>query len=81
MQQALAGQQIRTIANRTFYQNGSEWVDAEVQHHIDQEPVRVRFNSDAWFALLRLDPLAPQWLSAGRNLRLVLAGQLYEIHE
>ncbi|HNW60663.1 MAG TPA: VIT and VWA domain-containing protein [bacterium] len=81
VQQALAGQQIRTIANRTFYQNGSEWVDAEVQHHIDQEPVRVRFNSDAWFALLRLDPLAPQWLSAGRNLRLVLAGQLYEIHE
>ncbi|HOT95741.1 MAG TPA: VIT and VWA domain-containing protein [bacterium] len=81
VQQALSNQQIRTIANRTFYQNGHEWVDAEAQGYSGREPIRVRFNSDAWLALLKLDPNAPQWLSAGTNLRVVLAGKLYEIRE
>jgi len=80
-QQALANRQIRTIANRTFYQNGAQWIDTEAQKQPDREPVRVQFNSEAWFKLLDLEPLAPQWLSAGANLRLVLAGRLYEIYE
>ncbi len=81
VQRALAGQAIRTIANRTFYQNGLEWVDAEAQRFAGLEPIRVQFNSAAWYALLKLEPNAPQWLSTGSRVRLVLAGQLYEIHE
>ncbi len=81
VQQALASQTVRTIANRTFYQNGAQWIDTEAQRLPDREAVRVRFNTEAWFELLKLDPLAPQWLSAGRNMRLVVAGKLYEIYE
>ena len=81
VEQALTGQQVRTIANRTFYQNGAQWIDTKAQKQPDREPVRIQFNSEAWFKLLDLEPLAPQWLSAGANLRLVLAGRLYEIYE
>jgi Ca-activated chloride channel family protein len=81
VQQLLASQQIRTIANRTFYQNDGQWIDTEVQKMAAREPVRVQFNTDAYFALLQLDPIVPQWLSTGKNMRLVISGKLYEIYE
>ena len=81
VQQKLQAQQFRIVANRTFYQNREQWVEAELPPASGPEPIRIRFNSPEWFALLDLDPLAPQWLSTGRQMRLRLGDKVYEIFE
>jgi hypothetical protein len=39
----------------------------------------VKFGSDEYFALLMKHPDAPQWLSVGRNVQLVLDDVIYEV--
>ncbi len=43
--------------------------------------VRVKFNSDDYFDLLRKHPDATGWLSVGRNVQLVLGDTVYEIFD
>jgi len=81
VQQALQAQQTRFIRGRTFYQNGTLWVDAQVQSRPGVQPVQVKFNSDEYFALLRTHPDAAQWLSVGTHVQLVLNDTVYEIVE
>lgn len=81
VQQALQAQQTRFIRGRTFYQNGTLWVDAQVQSRSNVQPVQVKFNSDEYFALLHKHPDAAQWLSVGTHVQLVLNDTVYEIVE
>ena len=79
VQEALQAQQQKIIANQTFYQNNDFWIDARISAGPARHPLPVKFASKAYFDLLDADPLAPQWLSAGKNMRLLLAGRVYEI--
>ncbi|MEW6250295.1 MAG: VIT and VWA domain-containing protein [Planctomycetota bacterium] len=81
VQQALLAQQTRHVRGRTFYQNGTQWIDAEVPLRAQAAPVMVKFNSDEYFALLAKHPDAAQWLALGTNVQLVLAGTVYEVTE
>ena len=71
--------QTRFVNGRAFFQNGSQWVDTQVQAVKDARPVQVRFNSPEYFELARRGRDVSQWLSVGRSVQLVLDGVVYEI--
>jgi len=75
----MQAQQSRYIRGRTFYQNGAQWIDANVASHPDAKKAQVKFNSDEYFALLKKHADAAQWLAVGRNVQLYLDGTVYEI--
>jgi hypothetical protein len=74
-------QQTRFVNGRSFYQNGEQWVDSEVQKAPKARRVRVQFDSPEYFDLLQKNPKALAWLSLGRNVQLVLNDTVYEVHE
>ncbi len=73
-------QQNRFVAGKTFFQNGTQWVDSAAQSLANGQPVRVGFGTDAYFALLKQFPEANEWLALGTQMQIVLRGILYEIH-
>jgi Ca-activated chloride channel family protein len=81
LQDALAAQGQRFVGGRTFYQNGAQWVDAQVGGQARARRVQVKFNSADYFDLLRRHPSAPQWLSLGRNVTFVIGDVVYEVTE
>jgi Ca-activated chloride channel family protein len=74
-------QQSRFVNGRAFYQNGSQWIDANVQKVQNARRQQVKFGSDDYFALLARYPRAAQWFSVGKNVQLELDNTVYEITE
>ena len=74
-------QQTRVINNRSFFLNGNQWTDSQVQQMKSPAHVHVVFNSDAYFALIAKYPDAAQYLSLGNNITLELGGTVYDIVE
>lgn len=74
-------QQTRMVRNRAFYQNGTQWIDSNVQRLKDARRVHVQFNSKEYFELMAKYPDAQPWLSVGRNLQLALDDTVYAISE
>ena len=81
VEHTLQAQQTRVVRGRTFYQNGAQWVDAQVQSRPDAQRVQVKFGSDEYFDLLTKHPDAAPWLSLGVNVQLVLDETVYDIVE
>jgi len=75
----VAQQQARFVRGRAFYQNGSQWIDSNVQSKPDADVVQVTFNSDDYFELMDQHPDAVAWLSVGRNVQLLLNDTVYEV--
>ena len=74
-------QQSRYVGGRTFYQNGSQWIDGEAQKQTDAKHIRIQFESKEYFDLLQKNPKALTWLSLGKNVQFVLDNQIYEVYE
>jgi Ca-activated chloride channel homolog len=79
IQNAIQNQQTRSIRGRTFYQNGAQWVDSLAQTKQNARRQQVKFNSEAYFALMRKYKDAAQWFSVGRNVQVLIEDTLYEI--
>ena len=75
------GQQSRFVGGRTFYQNGNQWVDAQVQQAAEAPRSRIQFNSPAYFELVANTPAARPWPALGQNLVFVVGDRVYEVHE
>jgi Ca-activated chloride channel homolog len=71
----------RYVGGRTFFQNGAQWIDSEVQKRQNAKRERVQFGSDDYFKLLKKHPQMQQWLSLGQNVQFVLNDTVYEIYE
>ena len=69
------------VQGRKFIQRGCEWIDAAVLRMPLAPRIRVRFDSRHFFELLQRFPRTLPLLTATRNIRLVLAGTVYEIYE
>ncbi len=78
---AVQSQQTRYLRGRTFYQNGTQWIDANVQAHPNARKVQLKFGSDDYFAVIKRHPDAAQWLSIGKNMQLLLEDTIYNIVE
>ncbi len=74
-------QQTRFVNGRSFYQNGGQWMDAEVQKAPNARRVRVQFDSPEYFELVKKNPKTLAWLSLGRSVQFVLGDTVYEIYE
>jgi hypothetical protein len=74
-------QQTRFVGGRTFFQNGEQWIDTEVQKRASAKPVRVQFGSTEYFDLLKKYPQTLSWLALGRNVQFTLGNTVYEIYE
>lgn len=77
----VAAQATRFVSGRTFWQNGKAWVDAQVQAQKGAKKRQVKFGSAEYDALLGRHPEAAAWLAFGRNVRLVLGGEVVEVVE
>ncbi len=74
-----AGQQSRFVGGRSFFQNGDQWVDSQVQKSAEAKHVKLAFNSAAYFDFAANHPDARPWLALGQNVQFVLDGTVYEI--
>ena len=74
-------QQQRCVGGRTFFQNGRQWTDAQVQQQSQARKVRVAFGSAEYFDLLKKQPQARAWLALGQNVQFLLNGTIYEIFD
>ena len=79
--QLVAAQAARWVNGRTFWQNGKAWVDAQVQGRKGARTRQVKFGSAEYDALLGRHPEAAPWLALGRNVQLVLGGEVVEVVE
>jgi hypothetical protein len=79
--QALQAQASRFVGGRNFYQNGAQWVDANVGKQHNAHKVQIRFGSAEYFDLVSKHPEANQWLALGRNVQVALADTVYDISE
>lgn len=61
-----AQQVVRNIGGRTFYQQGTQWMDS--RYRSGQQVIKVQAFSDAHFALLRKRPELRQYLSLGEDV-------------
>ena len=77
----VAAQVSRFVNGRTFWQNGNAWVDAQVQGQKRARVRQVKFGSKEYDALLGAHPEASAWLALGRNVQLVLGGEIVEVVE
>lgn len=69
------------VNGRNFYQNGSQWVDSEVQQNQTARRVRLKFNSKEYFEFAATNAAARPWLALGNNVQFVLKDTVYEIYE
>ena len=72
--------QSRNLAGKTFFQNGSVWIDQEAQDLPTSAPRRqIKFASPEYFDLLAENPAICQWLSVGPAVQIVVDHQLIQI--
>jgi Ca-activated chloride channel family protein len=76
---AQAQNTVRVINARAFYQNGSVWVDSQVQAQANLKQVDIEFGSAGYFALAKKHPEAAAWFALGNRLQIVLGNQFYNI--
>jgi Ca-activated chloride channel family protein len=81
VRQLVDAQAARFVNGRTFWQNGNAWVDASVQDRKGARPRQVKFGSREYDGLLGKHPEASAWLALGRNVQLVLGGEVVEVVE
>lgn len=75
-----SAQQTRFVAGKNFFQNGTQWMDTEVQNAAKAKHVKIQFNSKDYFELARTNKQALPWLSQGNNVQFVMNGLVYEIY-
>ena len=73
-------QQSRVVNGRAFFLNGNQWTDAGVQGD-SAKHVKVVFNSDDYFELLKAHPEAAQYLALGSNVTVMVGGMVYDVVE
>jgi len=75
-------QQVKNILGRAFYNNGSAWMDVNVQKQKKGiKKNRVQFASAEYFDLLKKYPQSSQFMSLGKNVAFVMNNEVYEIFE
>jgi hypothetical protein len=70
-------QQARVVRGRAFYQNGNVWTDATAASSKTELKRReVKFDSDAYYALLGEHPEAAAWFALGNEVDVVIGEEL-----
>ncbi len=73
-------QQARVVNGRAFFLNGNQWTDAGVQGDSGKH-VKVVFDSDGYFDLMKTHPEAAQYLALGSNVTVMVGEVVYDVVE
>jgi Ca-activated chloride channel family protein len=74
-------EQTQFVAGKNFFQNGDQWLDADIQKSLNAKRVRLQFGSSDYFDFVAKHPKAAAWLALGQNVRFLLDNTIYEIYE
>lgn len=74
-------QQVKLVNGRSFYQNGTVWLDGTIQSNQNLKTSQVKFNSDEYFALLKEHSDAAAWFALGSEVDVVIGDTLYCVRE
>ena len=77
----MTGVQTCALPIWNFFQNGDQWIDAEVQRLANPAVVRVAFGTPEYFEWVARHPEALPWLALGPKVKFVLGGTVYEVSE
>jgi Ca-activated chloride channel family protein len=69
------------VGGRSFYRNGAQWIDAEVQQQAQARRVQLKFGSPEYFSFLTANSEARPWLALGQQVQFVFQGSVYEVSE
>jgi hypothetical protein len=72
-------QATRFVAGRAFHQNGSEWIDNQVQKMSNATTNTIQFNSPEYFEFAAKNPSLNSVLSLGSNVQFVHNGQIISV--
>ena len=73
--------QSRYVGGRTFFQNGNQWVDSEMQKQSKAKRTRLQFGTPEYFNFAAAYADARPWLALGANVQFVLGDTVYEVVE
>jgi Ca-activated chloride channel family protein len=74
-------QQGRFVQGKNFYENNSQWVDADAQKFQNAKRQRIQFNSSEYFAFAAKEKRALPYLALGANVQFELDETVYEIYD
>lgn len=74
-------QQGQFVRGKNFYQNNTQWVDADTQKFQNAKRQRIQFNSKEYFDFAAKERRALPYLALGQNVQFVLDETVYEIYD
>jgi Ca-activated chloride channel family protein len=75
----VAADRSQFVQGRTFYLNDGQWVDSRVQTVRNARQVNLKVGASDYFALLRREPRAAEWLALGQRVQFVLRDTVYTV--
>jgi Ca-activated chloride channel family protein len=74
-------QRARFVNDRAFFLNGKEWVDGNLSTQKNAQVTHLVFGSDAYFAFMTQHPETEAYLALGRNVKIALGNDEYDISD
>ena len=74
-------QDARVVNGKSFYQNGTQWIDSTAQNAKAAKSQRIKFASAEYFDLLAKNAEAAQWLALGQNVQFTIGDTLYDVFD
>jgi len=69
----------RFIGNRSFYRQGTQWIDFDFRSERNLPETTVRFGSDEYFALVQREKGLAQYLALGEEVVVVWKDRVYRV--
>ncbi len=72
---------VQFVRGRSFYYNGSQWIDSTITDDEQTKRVNIKPFSDEYFELIDQHPDVAAWLALGDNMQMQLGSTVYNITE
>jgi Ca-activated chloride channel family protein len=69
------------VANKNFFNQGGNWIDAEYKEEAKLPEVKLKFASNEYFDLVNKEPALAQYFAIAENVTVVWKGKVYRIIE
>ena len=67
------------VANKNFFNQSGNWIDAEYKKEKNLPEVNLKFASEEYFALVKKEPEIAQYFALGEEVKVVWKGTVYNV--
>ena len=67
------------VANKNFFNQSGNWIDAEFKKEKNLPEVNLKFASEEYFALVKKEPGIAQYFALGEEVTVVWKGTVYNV--